>query len=71
MVRSAMHQEKLEKSNWKADPSTWSETIQKGVAAEELQVLPYNVQLDYDYYSYCKKLYTTYITQTIQLIVLS
>lgn len=38
------------------DPSTWSETIQKGVNANELQILPYDVKLDYDYYSYCKSL---------------
>ena len=33
-------------------PETWSPTLQEGVQKEELSVLPYELELGYDYWSY-------------------
>ena len=35
------------------DPSTWSNFIKEAVQAQELGVIDYNLELDYDYWTYC------------------
>ncbi|KAH8591959.1 Met-10+ like-protein-domain-containing protein [Bisporella sp. PMI_857] len=34
------------------DPSTWSEIIQEAVKTEEIRVIPYDLKLDYNYWTY-------------------
>lgn len=36
------------------DKSTWSPTIQELIAAKTVEINPYNLELDYTYWSYCK-----------------
>lgn len=33
-------------------PSTWGPALQEGVAAKDLSVVPFDVELDYDYWGY-------------------
>lgn len=35
-------------------PSTWGSVVKQGVEVKELSVIPFDVQLDYDYWSYSK-----------------
>lgn len=35
-----------------AVPETWTPAIQEGVASKEIGVIPYDLSLDYDYWSY-------------------
>lgn len=39
-----------------AVPSTWGPVLREGVGLKELAVVPYDVQLDYEYWSYCETL---------------
>jgi tRNA (guanine37-N1)-methyltransferase len=34
------------------DPKTWSTVLQEAVKAEDLKVIPYNLTLDYNYWTY-------------------
>jgi hypothetical protein len=34
------------------DPKTWSPILQQAVKAQELGVIPFNLELDYDYWTY-------------------
>jgi tRNA (guanine37-N1)-methyltransferase len=35
------------------DPTTWSSILQDAVKGEELGVIPFDLNLDYDYWTYC------------------
>lgn len=37
-----------------ADSTTWSSILQEAVKAEELGVIPYDLNLDYNYWTYCE-----------------
>lgn len=34
------------------DPTTWSSILQEAVKAEEIKVIPYDLTLEYDYWTY-------------------
>ena len=36
----------------KIDPTTWSSILQEAVRTEEVKVIPYDLTLDYDYWTY-------------------
>jgi tRNA (guanine37-N1)-methyltransferase len=36
------------------DPSTWSPSLKEAVEAKELGVIDYNLELGYDYWTYCR-----------------
>jgi hypothetical protein len=45
------------KERWDADgcykvPSTWGPVVQEGVSAKELSVVPFDVDINYDYWGY-------------------
>lgn len=37
-----------------ADPATWSEVLREAVKQEELRVIPFDMKLDYNYWTYRK-----------------
>ena len=38
-----------------AEPETWGPSLKEGVEKKELTVIPYELKLDYDYWSYSMK----------------
>lgn len=35
-----------------ADPTTWSSTLHEAVKGQELGIIPFDLELDYDYWTY-------------------
>ena len=36
------------------DTSTWSPKLSELVKSSQVEITPYNLELDYDYWNYCK-----------------
>lgn len=47
-----MIHDKKPEADYFTDPTTWSTLLQEAVKAEELKVIPYNLTLDYNYWTY-------------------
>ena len=51
-----------------ADQSTWSKTLLNLVEEQKVSVIPFNLQLSYEYWNYCKPLILITLTSKLLLI---